>query len=261
MNIDSLSRDLWLLTNFYNGWEMVIYLRKPRPISQAKLFNGKTIIHPADKRGLVDCILELWFTNSYFPDNFYFPKANDVIVDIGANIGLFTLQSARKNPHCKIASFEPLSENFYCLSQNISNFKLENVTAYQYAIGSSYREDFIVSASDRSLDNRLLNNSEENSSESNHERVNTIPFESIFDLIKSQDIALLKMDIEGGEKEVFESTSPEILKRVNCLAIEYHDNIYPGILDLIKEKLESTHHLNIVPSRLDGCGLLFAVRD
>lgn len=56
MNIQSIARDLWLLTNFQNGWEMVRYLRNPKPVSQAILRNGKTILHPSKKLG-VDCFL------------------------------------------------------------------------------------------------------------------------------------------------------------------------------------------------------------
>jgi len=260
MNIKTISRDLWLLTNFYNGWEMVRYLRNQRPVSQAILLNGKTILHPPNKGGLVECILELWFTKSYFPDGFYAPKADDVIIDIGANIGIFTLQAARINPDCRIAAFEPFPENFACLSQNISSFKLKNTIAYQYAIGNSYREDLLVEMGTRSLDHKLLEKTDKIPILSNCSSVNTIPLAAIFDMMNTQEIALLKIDIEGAEKEVFASTPGEFLKRVNLMVIEYHDNLSPGTLALITEKLKSTHHLNIIPSELSGCGLLFAMR-
>jgi FkbM family methyltransferase len=259
MNFKTLSRDLWLLTNFRNGWKMVRYLRGFPSISQAKLLTGKSIIHP-DKGGLVEAILEIWFDKSYFPNNFYTPKSEDVIVDLGANIGLFTIQAAQINPKARIAAFEPFSENFECLSKNISNFGFKNVTLHTHAISSHYEQGLIVETGDRSLDHQLIKQSEKTSDMSNCAPINVIPLEGMFDIIKANEISLLKVDIEGAEHDVFESTSENTLKRIDRIALEYHDNLRPGTLTLITKKLTSTHHVKTIPSDLSGCGLLFAVR-
>lgn len=260
MNFRSISRDLWLLTNFRNGWQMVRYLRNPAPINQAILFNGKTIVHPKEKMGLVESLLELWYEQAYFPKDFYSPEPGDVIVDLGANIGLFTLQVARINPLCKIAAFEPLPENFSCLSRNIDNFGLSMASIYEYAVSNNYRQDLIVKTGVRSLDYQLLRESDRNVSSSQCLPVNVIPLEVVFDMINAKEISLLKIDIEGAEYDIFESISPKILKYIRLLAIEYHDNLRPGTLTLIREKLKSTHHLKIISSSLPDCGLLFAIR-
>lgn len=259
MNIKSISRDLWLLANFRNGWEMVRYLRNPQPLKQAILLNGKTIVHPDSKVGLVESLLELWYEKVYFPHGFYLPKSGDLIVDIGANIGLFSLQAARINPHCKIAAFEPFPENFSCLSINKNNFCLDNLAVHQYAISSNYRQDLILEAGSRSLDHKLLKQSNEISNSSNYLPVEVIPLEGVFDIVKSETISLLKVDIEGTEQEIFESISESILKRIYSLIIEYHDNLRPGTLTLITEKLKSTHNLQTIHSTVSGCGLLFGI--
>jgi FkbM family methyltransferase len=259
MNFKTLSRDLWLLTNFRNGWEMIRYIRGFPPISQAKLLNGKSIVHPP-KGGLVEAILENWFEKSYFPNGFYTPKSEDVIVDVGANIGLFTIQAAQINPKARIAAFEPFSENFECLSTNISKFGLKNATLHAHAISSHYDQGLIVETGERSLDHQLIKQSEKTSDMSNCTPVDVIPLEGIFDLMKINTISLLKVDIEGAEHDVFESTSEKTLKRIDRIALEYHDNLRPGTLTLITKKLTSTHHIKTIPSNLSGCGLLFAVR-
>ncbi|HEY9903027.1 MAG TPA: FkbM family methyltransferase [Candidatus Sericytochromatia bacterium] len=259
MNFKTLSRDLWLLTNFRNGWEMVRYLRGFPSISQAKLLNGKSIVHPL-KGGLVEAILENWFEKSYFPNGFYVPKSEDVIVDIGANIGLFTIQAAQINPKARIAAFEPFPENFECLSRNAINLGLKNVTLHTYAVSSHYEQGLIVETGDRSLDHQLIKQSEKTSDMSNCTPVDVIPLEGIFELMKVNTISLLKVDIEGAEHDVFESTSEKTLKRIDRIALEYHDNLRPGTLSLITQKLASTHHVKIIPSNLSSCGLLFAVR-
>jgi len=259
MNLKILSRDLWLLTTFRNGWEMIRYLRGFPPIFQAKLLNGKSIVHPP-KEGLVETILETWFEKSYFPNGFYTPKSEDVIVDVGANIGLFTIQAAQINPKARIAAFEPFPENFECLSRNAINLGLKNVTLHTNAVSSHYEQGLIVETGDRSLDHQLSKQSEKPSDMSNCTPVNVIPIEGIFDILKANEISLLKVDIEGAEQDVFESTSEKTLKCVDRMAIEYHDNLRPGTLTLITKKLTLTHHVNTIPSNLSGCGLLFAVR-
>lgn len=259
MNIKSILRDLWLLTNFQNGWEMVRYLRNPKPVSQAILCNGKTILHPSKKLGLVESILELWYEQAYFPNDFYSPKSNDMIVDIGANVGMFTLQVAKKNPNCKIAAFEPLPDNFSCLSKNISNFSLQTATLHQYAISNNFRQDLIVESGNRSLDHQLVYQSDKHIIAPQSLPVSVIPVEAIFDIINCSKITLMKIDIEGAERDIFESISESTLKCIHSLAIEYHDHLRPGTHSLITEKLKSTHYVKTIPSNLTGCGLLFAV--
>jgi hypothetical protein len=42
-----------------------------------------------------------------------------------------------------------------------------------------------------------------------------------------QEVDLLKMDIEGGEYEVFLSTSHDVLRRIQRIAVEYHGHCAP----------------------------------
>src|SRR5690606_12921859 len=59
-----------------------------------------------------------------------------VFIDIGANIGLYTLYAFQvKNKNIQIISFEPFSENFKTLSQNIALNGLTNVRLEKIAIG------------------------------------------------------------------------------------------------------------------------------
>jgi hypothetical protein len=44
------------------------------------------------------------------------------------------------------------------------------------------------------------------------------------------------------------------------LAIEYHDHLEPGTLDVLQRQLAPTHLLTISPSCLAGCGILLATR-
>ena len=153
-----------------------------------------------------------------------------------------------------------MPENYACLARNVDNFHLTNATTYQCAISDEYSQGFMTTTSDRSLDNQLIKMQAEDNLD---ERitgfsVECIPLEAIFDKIFVPKISLLKIDIEGGEKDIFKSTSSDIFKKINSLAIEYHDNIQPGTLRLITDKLKKTHNLKTFNNEISECGLLFA---
>lgn len=65
-----------------------------------------------------------------------FIKEDDVIYDIGANIGSFTILFARSVPKGFVFAFEPERHNFYSLCGNITINNISNVYCYQYAIGN-----------------------------------------------------------------------------------------------------------------------------
>jgi FkbM family methyltransferase len=58
-----------------------------------------------------------------------------IVLDIGANLGTYTIPLAARNPHLEIISFEPQQAIYYQLCGNIALNSLENVTAYNIAVG------------------------------------------------------------------------------------------------------------------------------
>jgi len=59
--------------------------------------------------------------------------SNDVVVDIGANIGVFNIYAAKKTKN-KVYAFEPFPDNYKILKNNIFQNKLDNIQPYNYAI-------------------------------------------------------------------------------------------------------------------------------
>lgn len=80
----------------------------------------------------------------------------------------------------------------------------------------------------------------------------------VLDLADCQIVDLLKMDIEGAEHDVFVSASPELLRRFKRIAVEYHDNLRPGTLALLQERLSATHEIVDVEGSDEGYGILRA---
>jgi methyltransferase FkbM-like protein len=87
-----------------------------------------------------------------------------------------------------------------------------------------------------------------------------MPLSGLFDLVHAEEIDFLKVDIEGSEHDVFAAANPDLLGRFKRLAMEYHDQIVPGTLDLLRRVLSPTHEITVRPSKMEGCGILLARR-
>ncbi len=68
---------------------------------------------------------------------YWLSKKCSNIIDIGANVGYFTLIGASSNPKAKVFSFEPVKHIFERLNKNISINSLINVTAENCVVGNS----------------------------------------------------------------------------------------------------------------------------
>jgi FkbM family methyltransferase len=64
-------------------------------------------------------------------------RSSDVFVDVGANVGMYTILAAAAQG-CRVVAFEPESQNFALLSKNIfSNGLADRVTAYPLGLSDS----------------------------------------------------------------------------------------------------------------------------
>ena len=246
-----------LLATFRNGWRLIQTIRGGPPIDVAILWDGTRISHPPRRRGLVEIIVELWLEQPYTKDGFYWPKDGDVIVDAGANVGVFSIWLSRQCSKARIISLEPFAENYVYFESNLraAGFGPDRVKPSQVALGKAFGQGQMTSVGDRSLDHTL---SSDGVDDAGGLSVPIVPLAGLFDLAKADRINLLKVDIEGSEKDAFESVDPETLRRCDRIAIEYHDNIRPGTLALLHERLRGTHDFVTKPSSVEGCGILLA---
>lgn len=242
-----------LLLHFRNGPTLVRQMRAGQPFDEVIFWDGKRIAHPPGRAGLSEAVAELLIDRTYTA-GFYQPANADVIVDAGANIGLFAIQMARQNRRCRVIALEPFAENFKYLAANVAGGYSETITCREMALGAGFAKGQMQASGSRSLDHVLR------VSANSADGVPVIPLSGLFDLAGAQEIDFLKVDIEGSERDVFAAASPEVLARFKRIAMEYHDHIVPGTLDLVRRVLAPTHEITVRPSTMDGCGILLARR-
>jgi FkbM family methyltransferase len=251
MYLKSVLQMASLMVHFRNGRTLVERMRAGEPCEEVVLRDGLRISHPPGRGGLLEAVIELWIEKVYTA-GFYRPASGDVIIDAGANIGLFAIQMARQNPRCRIFALEPFPENFDYLQANVARGSLRNVTCWQMALGAKFTTGEMKAVGSRSLDHVLCAESSAGNG------IPVIPLTGLFDLAGAQEIDFFKVDIEGSEHDAFAHVSPEIVSRFKRIAIEYHDQIVPGTLAVLQSVLDSTHNIVVHPSTLEGNGILLA---
>ncbi len=250
MRIKTLSYYWYLLSRFRNGPALIKALRNGLACESAIEWGGGRIDYPPGKRGLVQLILEVLIEESYTPRAFYEGKPGDTIVDAGANVGLFSLSMARRFPKSRVTALEPFAENFEYLQRNLrsAGFGPDRVSAHRLALGQSNGRGSMETDARRPLDYKVTNGDD----------FPIIPFSGLFDLAGADRIAFLKVDVEGSEHDAFSSVSTEDIARCDHIAVEYHDHIRPGTLDLLKQRLAPTHRFTVEQSSVPGCGMVLA---
>jgi len=242
-----------LLRHFRNGPSLMRRMRAGLPCDELVLWDGTRIAHPPDRGGLLEAVQEIWLEQTYTA-GFYRPADGDVIVDAGANIGLFAIYLARQNRKCRVIALEPFAENFEYLQANVAQACPETVTCCKVALGSGAGKGRMEAVGGRSLDHVLRVNGQE------ADGIPVMPLAGLLDLAGAEEIDFLKVDIEGSEQDVFAAAAPEVIPRFKRIAMEYHDNLVLGTLPLLQRVLAATHELMIRPSRVQGSGILLAQR-
>lgn len=141
------------------------------------------------------------------------------IIDAGAHSGWFTLYCRCFNQIAPILALEPEPENFKALTKTCLEQKLKKVKCLEKALGAKNGEGQLILNKDNH--NHYLWNGEGELPENNIP-VQTITLTRLCHDEKIKTVGLLKMDIEGGEYEVFESMAKKDYNIVRAVLLEYH---------------------------------------
>ncbi|MDI5950674.1 FkbM family methyltransferase [Flavobacterium yafengii] len=164
------------------------------------------------------------FTFKEYDVNFGFiPR---FIIDAGANIGLASVFFTNKFPEVKIVAIEPENSNFQMLQKNTKDYK--NILLNKRAL--SNQSNLIFDVVDKGFGNWGFV-TEIHDLNVIHKIVDTVRSITIDEILIEHNLEyldLLKIDIEGGEKELFESNYENWLPRTKCIIIELHDGITKG---------------------------------
>lgn len=144
----------------------------------------------------------------------------DTVIDLGANIGEFSLIAAKKvGPSGRIIAVEPLAETLISLKKNMDLNGFQNYSILECAVGNKLGKMSLYKKSE-SATMGLLDpvKGVENMVETNQIDVKTI--DSIITKEKIKKVGMLKIDVEGFEYEVLcgckDSFKQNKIKKIIC---------------------------------------------
>lgn len=164
----------------------------------------------------------------------------DVVVDIGANIGVFSHRAETRGASV-VYSFEPISKTFQVLQMNAG----PKTRIFKNAIFSEQRIlKMSIPDKESLVGGGTMAYQLENIGRASalDDFVVTIDINSLFEKNMIGKIDFMKMDIEGAEIECLQRISDSNLFSLRCLAVEFHRNI-PGMDEFRDEFLSRCNRL------------------
>ena len=159
-----------------------------------------------------------------FNQNIYdvkLPIIPNLIVDAGSNTGFASLFFKLKYPEAEIISLEIETDNVKMIRKNLKNFKgIEIIQKGLFNKKAFFRIEDPYQATNSFVIKEVTQNE-------NYD-IESITIDEILTSTKAETIDLLKIDIEGTEKELFEKNYENWLPKVKILMIETHDRMIPN---------------------------------
>jgi FkbM family methyltransferase len=157
-----------------------------------------------------------------------------IVIDAGGFIGTSAIMLSQIYPNLKIISIEPSKLNFNLLLLNVSKYKNiipmhralvgNNSTKSIYLHGRKTGNWGFTTISNSKLENRHK-----------HEKTETVTVNKLLKRHRADRIKFFKVDIEGGEVDLLES-SKSWIRKTDIIFIELHDRIHHSCSVIFNEK-------------------------
>lgn len=183
-------------------------------------------------------------------EKMYNIKKDDVVIDVGANVGIFALKAVRcVGNKGLVITIEPEPNNFELLRKNLKNY--QNVIILQEAVGNYCGEAKLY----------LSENSEEHSIKRDfgggYVVVKIETLDSIITRLNLKKVNFVKIDVEGAEIDVLERAKKVLSTYKPVLAIEYHGN--KNMNKIIKILKDFSYNFKIMClDNINSLGIIYA---
>lgn len=164
--------------------------------------------------------------------------ASPFVVDVGANIGMFSLFVKLQRPGASILAFEPVPEIAAVFSKNVELHELSDVTVHEVALGSSAERDVPFTYYPALPGNSTRYPAQKDTAKAmlgqmftprvaerlyrGQRRTVSVARLSAY-LVPDRPVDLLKVDVEGAELEVLEGIDAAHWQLIRRASLEVHD--------------------------------------
>lgn len=150
-------------------------------------------------------------------------RPGDVVVDLGAHVGVVSTYLGTRFPFLRIVSFEPVPQLFALLQWNLARNRVRNVTAVNKAVTGDGRPLGMVAwlESNSGGGTSAFSDGVQHDAE-HYVEVASTTLDRIFEDFGIDRCRLLKIDVEGAEYEILSQAT--CLDRVEHVRGEFHEN-------------------------------------
>lgn len=172
-----------------------------------------SLSHPSDgeRHSNKTAFIEIFYQDCYWLNYIHKNSQFQIqsIIDVGANVGYFSIYARKMFPTADICGYEPNPKAFCTLVNNGEKFQF---TAINQAVGDEDKQ-FTYDDSGDSIFGKIV----ECDSDTNDKRIEIINLNNIIEHKKKIDI--LKLDCEGAEWDIIKELDPS---HVYWITMEYH---------------------------------------
>jgi len=142
-----------------------------------------------------------------------------LILDVGANVGVASLVLAQI-PGATVIAFEPVPANATRLRENLARNGAGNVEVVVKAMTARDGTAPFRAVPDESVGGRVWDGAD---GEGGLVTVATVSLRTALAPYADREVALIKIDCEGGEYDIVEQLDAELAERIRALTFEVHD--------------------------------------
>jgi FkbM family methyltransferase len=201
------------------------YIKRQNPSNKCVELRDGLIIHLSSDNSDIVTVFLIFCRHDY---GLITPGC--VVVDVGANIGIFALYAARSGA-ISVRAYEPAKESFEVFKINIQKNGFEDVIfPYQVAVVGRPSPS-ILFPRQSSVFNRIVKC--ESSEVGSHVIVPSLVFSEVVVNLPSPN--MIKMDCEGGEYDIILNSSVDVFDHIEEIRIEYHEGPRQDLIAYFKK--------------------------
>ena len=201
-----------------NWGEVALAALRGEDVLRLQLRNG-LVLHGVPQTGLLGKYKDIWYHDVYGLRS-HRPRPGGTVIDVGANVGVFSLYAVVLGKAARVLCYEPFGENVALLRRNMQENQIPGLQVFQMGVaGRQGMRTLHVSAGHG-----------HNSLFAIPSEVATVdvPCVSLADAFEANGVDrcdFLKLDCEGAEYEILLEAPRWVLSRVDRVALEYHNDL------------------------------------
>jgi FkbM family methyltransferase len=218
-------------------------------------FGGFEIAYRKDTAD--ESVIKQSFDNDIYYSGFpeYQPIEGDVIIDIGAHIGTFSILSSSKVGSGKVFAIEASKDSFNLLRINVALNQCANISVYHLAITDKEGSCTLYHGF------QTWGHSTVKKLSKSSETVESCTLSTFLERNRIDECHFMKLNCEGGEFPILLSTPPNVLRRFTTICVLYHRNLWSNNTeyDLVSHLESSGLHCTI-RNRSENHGWIIATK-